>query len=373
MKNSIKYADLTVVIVGVCTCFLTSFIGDMSNNILAASILTLALIKKKFSINLITFFITTTITCLIVVTLHFNVINLLVLFLLYEIQANGLENNTIKLYLKVITSCFCIIVFMYFVLDFNITNDTTIWRYSARKVFDRKALGYIHPNMAATKWFAIVLCWMLLCNKKKMLKDMVGVLLITYIMYRLTYSRTTTYLIFLVCGSYFILRKKLDDSIPKIFQRILGVVPCIFIIVSLLLAGLSNNLIINEILSGRLVLYNSIIKEYGLSMFGNSAVESALLDNGYLHMLLAKGIIYSIVFLLLFFYVIKKNCAITYRSLIIIGSYFVMALMETSLFRFELLTIVILTLCNDAIRLKEKNSNEKLAKKHLNIFRFIVN
>ena len=62
---------------------------------------------------------------------------------------------------------------------------------------------------------------------------------------------------------------------------------------------------INSLLSGRILLYQSIYYDFGIHLIGNSAVKFTMLDTGYLQALIAKGILFSIFLGISFYYIFK--------------------------------------------------------------------
>ncbi|MBA5850031.1 hypothetical protein H2684_01690 [Clostridium sp. cel8] len=346
MRIKIRYSDLIVFIVVLCVFFLTCIVGEKySNYILTYSILTISIIKQKFKGNIYLTWISVATMILIIITLRFNFINIILIIFIYYSFKDYISKDTIKLFINLMVIFYLFVIILYFALKFNINYDTVIWRNGI--AYYRHSLGYLHPNIAATKWLAIIMGIILIIKPQKIFRKVLAILVFTYIIYSLTYSRTSTILIIALCFAVLILQKKIDKRVPFIIQIILSIFPVVFTILSLLITEKFYNSSLNRLLSGRLLIFHNAITQYKISLFGNSLIENMMFDNAYLQILLSKGIIYSCLFAILFFYLIISKTNMTYRNVLVISAYCIMGLMETSFFRFELLTVMILTLCLD--------------------------
>ena len=100
---------------------------------------------------------------------------------------------------------------------------------------------------------------------------------------------------------------------------------------------------INDLFSGRFALYEHYISLSGLNLLGSSFIESnAMLDNSYLHMFLSKGIVFTLIYMIFVYFLIKNNRKLTFCEAIIIIGYFTAGLAETILFKFDLIILLII-------------------------------
>lgn len=277
---------------------------------------------------------------LIIITRKPNLVSLMLMIILTEVMKDNKEIN-IKKYIKFSLLFFCAIVFCYLIFNFNKIYDTSIWRISTNEVVYRHSLGFTHPNQAMFKWFGIALGLLTLITNKNIYKITLLVLLPTLLIYRYTQSRTVTFVIILLIIIILIFQKKLNLRLSRGGRTFIGCLPLILLIASYLTMDLSNYSWLDKFFSGRFTLYRQYFNEVGLNLWGSSIIENnAMLDNSFLHMLLSKGLFFTIVYLFIFFNTIKKAKEITLLEAFLIIGYFIASLMETALFKFELVILV---------------------------------
>lgn len=294
---------------------------------------------------------------LIVVTQKFNLISLGLIGVLCII-ADSMEGTiNIRLFLRITIVCFCIVVGAYFILGFNKSCDSSIWRVSSNTTLMRSSLGFEHANQAMFKWLSIALAFLSLSNRSNLIKMSGSILIITLIIYKFTLSRTSVIVILIVIILMFLFKNKLNEKISRRWATFLGKIPILFTGISILSLYLNKFEYINSLFSGRFRLYNQYFEIAGWNLWGNSFIENqAMLDNSYLHMLLAKGLIFSITYIIFIYLLIKRARYITVCDAIIIFGYYISGLTETILFKFDLIILIIIIIYRG--NLNGRNSNE---------------
>lgn len=355
-KNNIL--NLVVYIIVILSYLGTVFYqkSALINAVLVLSVIGLIsiwLIKSKRRISYNKIIIIYISMILIVLTQKFNLISIPLIVLIIVLA--GFNNNiNIKVYLKISILCFVFVLIMYFIFGVNKSCDTSIWRSSSNTIEYRYALGFNHANQAMFKWLCIALGFLALSTQKNIFKISSIIGAITFIIYYFTVSRTSVVVIFLVVLSMIIFRKSLSKNISLKFKRMLALTPILFTGVSFLSILLSNFEYLNNLFSGRFVLYKYYLNIAGINLLGNNFIENnAMLDNSYLHMMLSKGLIFSLCYMILIYSMITKSKNITRGRAIIILGYFITGLVETILFKFDLIILIIILL------FKEQNEGEK--------------
>ena len=149
----------------------------------------------------------------------------------------------------------------------------------------------------------------------------------------------------LVAGLQILFKNKLDKDLGNLLKKMIGILPLVYTFVSYASIYLSKFEYINNLFSGRFVLYEIYTDLVGLNWFGSSFIEeNAMLDNSYLHMFLSKGVIFSIAYLIFIYILITKTKHLSTCDGIILFGYFTAALAETVLFKFDLIILMIIIL-----------------------------
>ncbi|EOM07200.1 hypothetical protein U9U_01812 [Enterococcus faecium EnGen0260] len=130
----------------------------------------------------------------------------------------------------------------------------------------------------------------------------------------------------------------------------------LFFLISISLLLIPSNSYFDELLSGRITLYKSFFSTTGFTLFGNSTLEEAMFDNGYLQMLLSKGIIYTAFFIIVVIGILKKRINYNESSSWILIIFFTVAITETTLSKMEL-WIPLIILLNLNLKSEEKYCN----------------
>ena len=231
---------------------------------------------------------------------------------------------------------------LFLIKDLNIDKSITIWRIN--ETIYRSSLGYSHPNIAMMMMIPVVLLAPYALSNHYILK-LVVLSIISFCIYSYTLSRTSFFIIavylilHIFLGKKYLIEKKIDNNL--IFMPLLG---SIFISLGLLFMPINNK--INDLLSGRPILYKSFYTyNGGINFLGNKQLESSMFDNGYLQALLSKGLIFFVVLIYVFFLILKEGSKnMTLGTLVLVTAFFSLAITETTFFRFEILTPFLLSL-----------------------------
>lgn len=240
------------------------------------------------------------------------------LFLLIIVSKNLEFKNMIKFDF---TFKFFNIIIIIFLAKFDIIENLIFYRNGIM----REALGFTHPNIlgAILTSTAIDLMYIYYIEQKKGIFPIAFTLISLFIIYFIANSRASFCLLIFVFIHYMLKNKKIIMYI-KYFKPI---ITTMFIICSLLslylthLYAINNEfgIIADKILSGRLYFNNIYLKHHSLNLFGNILYFTGnealmyygrynmILDNSYVYLLLRFGIVITIIFALLFYFLIKKS------------------------------------------------------------------
>lgn len=234
---------------------------------------------------------------------------------------------------------FCGIVVLYYLFNFN-NHDIEMWRID--KIIHRKSLGFIHPNIASMIWVSIFFTYCGLVDQKYSRFKYLLIAFLSLVILNQTQSRTSMYVLVTISFIYIILGKNIDKTMSKKFSWIIYFIPGLLTILSVYVLFTPINNVLNELLSGRIQLYQSFYQEYGMHLLKTSELESAMFDNGYLQALLAKGILFLIELLIVYLYILKSYSVYTVKQWILFIGYFAMGFTETALQHFELILPILM-------------------------------
>lgn len=359
-----KTFDLAIILVLIFSNLV--FLEDSINNMLLAIVLLLLgffrFLKPGINFNKILLLIIFLISFITVVTLQPNKISLIVLLFLYLIAKSNPKLINIDLYINLSIIIFLLIVSSYFLFGLNIDYDTTIWRPLEGMSYPRMSLGYYHSNQAMLKWLVLVMALFSKGTSKKIMTTIIPILVVTYLLYSVTVSRTSTLTVLMICLLFYIFKNILHVILTKNLVTILALSPVFFTIISLLMVRLTEITWINNLLSGRLVIYNNALQTYGITLLGSPEVEKLMFDNAFLHMLFGKGLIFSVIYFYLFYKIVKGAKYVTFREVLIIIGFLCVGVMETMLLKFEILILLVAMLYREKDELLVPYSTSKKKK-----------
>lgn len=296
--------------------------------------------NKKLSTLVILVGITTLI--LMIMSQNVTRVSLFIfLSLIYFVNNLDLKRKKILFILSLI--CMFTIITSYFVFGFNNNYDVTIYRPFKDEFVYRHCLGFVHPNIFMLNWLSLCLIYLSIYKYSHI--KMLIILMLTICFYFLTQSRTVFFgMIFLffviICSHILKLNKKLAN---KNFANLTRITFISMFFISIIASLLLHNTIVDTLLTGRLTINYNMLKT-GLSIFGNASLENVIFDNSYLHMLLTKGLLFVIIYCVIFFSYTKKVKFISYYQYIFLFVLFLLAFMEVCLLKYNVLLAIILIL-----------------------------
>ena len=248
----------------------------------------------------------------------------------------------LKYYAITASFCFSLSILLYYLIGFNKSSDMLMWRNG--EGVTRLSLGFIQPNLTMMTFLGLIITFLYLSNQKR--SQILLMILATIIVFDLTKSRTSGYILFLLLGVCFLVGKRIVSKAGRMLKWIVISLPLLLLAISIFMLKYPINESINSLLSGRILLYQSIYYDFGIHLIGNSAVKFTMLDTGYLQALIAKGILFSIFLGISFYYIFFKGRKSKSKlDYIVLAIYFLIAFTETSFFRFiVLLPILIISI-----------------------------
>lgn len=238
-------------------------------------------------------------------------------------------------------------------------------------VITRYALGFPHANVTYLNFFIIVLLYLYIYYDKVKLRNYVVILFLSMLLYKITDSRTGIISVIISLIIPVVLKnKKIIKNV--ITRKIIIFLPIIcggFSVFSGIYYS-SGNLVlqkINQALTGRIELASKFLSLYKVKPFGQVIVEGSNLngsylriDNGYISLLLAYGIISFMVFIILETKLLKKYMLEErYREILLIVSFLIYGITEVYIYNI-FVNISLIFLCE---LLYKPISNEKYLSK----------
>lgn len=347
--NSYFLRELIAILIPIIA--VTSSIGlidlNYTNLMLAILILFIYLLQSVIDdrVNLFLIFISLITMIPIVFSQAFNMVSLTLILLLYDMFKDYKDvNRCLKYFFLVSTTLFLVVTLLYFFFGLNSVYDMDMWRIN--KIVHRSSLGFNHPNTAMLTFIGIVFSYLGLLKARNFRLNIFYIGVVTYICFYFTQSRTSTYGLVIALIFLFIIGEKAFSVLSNFFKFIILITPTGLFLISLLVLFSPPNQMLNTLFSGRQALYQQFYKQIGgLKWLASSSLENAMFDNGYLQALLSKGMLFSMLALILFIWIICMYIhKIDYIQFIVLFVFFAIAFTETTLFKFEILFPVLLVL-----------------------------
>lgn len=222
------------------------------------------------------------------------------------------------------------IIFVFFTYLFDLYNDSYLDLF--RDGVYRNILGYRFPTYLPNIILSIYLCWIYIRKNKVSLFEMIIMLLISYVIFDLTDTRTVYYATILLlcsvcCLKYLNINYFSHIFISKIFRLITIFIFPIMALLCILLCFFYKDDIyfineINKILSGRIYYGSLAIQEYGITLFGSKLEYVPMLmatketpffviDMGFILFLMNHGLILMLLvsygFMKIGYRIVRKN------------------------------------------------------------------
>lgn len=211
------------------------------------------------------------------------------------------------------------------------------------EVIKRYSLGFVHPNITYLNFYIIILLFIYIYYKRINIVHCSWIFLLSLILFKLTDSRTGLLSVLLSLLIVWILKSNLVKK--KIVKKLIVLTPLFCNVFSILTAyyySPNNNVIegLNNILTGRIGLANRFLNNYKITLFGQKIVEGSNLngaylriDNGYISLLLAYGIIISLIYIVLQTIILRKFISEKrYKEILLILSFAIYGITEVYIY-----------------------------------------
>jgi hypothetical protein len=231
----------------------------------------------------------------------------------------------------------------------NSESNLVFWRASEGTFIFRDSIGFTHPNQAMITWTLVVLSFLLNQRFKRSRWEILMLSIFSVFIFVTTGSRTGGYILLSVLLIAFLFINQLSRPISSSFRMIAIFSPVILFTASLtILPSLATIPQIDDFLTGRPTIAALLLgNKDALTLFGNINIETTLLDNGPIHLLLSKGLVFAGAFLGLIVFLIQKPRALSLSTALLIFSYVTVSFSETTLLNPIFIIILVLTVAED--------------------------
>lgn len=267
--------------------------------------------------------------------------SLILIWIIYDISNNAEIDiqGVAKSFLITGSIGYVMTLCAYFTIGLNKHADLHMWRIN--HMISRASLGFQQPNTSML--YALALVMSALIAYKASLSKAIIILSITSTLYIFNQSRTSFLLIILI-----VVLDLLNITWP--FPRILFTI-LTFVSYALVFLPINNDL--DQLLSGRITLYHQYFNSLGVHLLNNPLSENTMLDSSYIQMILSKGLIFTVFFIISLFIILKSKSKLG-KTLAL--AYILSAFTETTFLHFELLFQVLLA-SNAVFKGEPKNDN----------------
>lgn len=342
--NTISYISLIFIVIliygiSVFPQFAT-FLNIIITLITLLNFVCVLIITKRINISLIIVFVISFL--LILLSLDISRVSTLVFASFMYIYRFMNKKRLAKTIFLISLLCFLIILIAYF-FGFNTEYDTEIWRPLIGETVSRKSFGFTHPNQFMINWLSIIIAY--IYSRRINCLHMVLIFVVTYIFYYYTQSRTVFYIIvFLTILVMLLLIFNKAKTFKKIksknYKNIIIIALLFFFVFSIVFSIYGKGTYFDTLLSGRLTINYNMLRQ-GVSLLGNSILEDKTFDNSYLHLLLTKGILFTITYIYIF-YMYFKNKKVNLLDFISITAVLLLAFIEVCFLKINIMLIIAL-------------------------------
>lgn len=273
-----------------------------------------------------------------------TMISLALIWMIYDMITNSeLDKKAIaKSFFISGTLGYLVVIMAYFTIGLNKHADLTMWRVD--HMISRASLGFQQPNASMLYVLSLAVAY-IIAYDLTWKRYIVGVG-ITSGLFVFNQSRTGFLLVLVL-----LTLTKFNIRWP--FLRLtLTVIAGL----SYALMVLPINAMLDSLLSGRLALYQSYKAEFGIHPIGNSMVDKAMIDNGYIQMLLSKGWIFCLFFVVSMFIVKSSK---TRLASIVFAVYILSSFTETTFLHLDILIPMLLIITETKFNTKKGLNLEK--------------
>lgn len=195
----------------------------------------------------------------------------------------------------------------------------------------RYSLGFYHPNTLGMYLMMISIEFLYVMQNKKKFRNVLIMIIMSFIIYKVTYSRTCVYCLIGLSLIYIApqyVEKKTMGLNKKIYKFLSKNIYIIFLISTCLISLLycedsATMQKLNELTNNRILYQSYFINHYGISFFGKNIDYIYTLDNGYLKIFLNYGLIISV----LLIHVFRNNIEKTFKNknVLLLGIYVIIS------------------------------------------------
>lgn len=258
---------------------------------------------------------------LIVFLLDAARISIFVFYLFLQIKG-FYSKASAKQYRNILLACFICVLIAY-CFGFNQQYDKLSWSPFQETFIEEKGLGFVNPNRCMLNAFCIS-CLVIMQTEKPW--HYILVALLNYALFRFTQSRTFFYLLMAIVAVLLVLKLFRCETKLSFIGKAMPLVYLSAFALSIILPYFFSETVLNSLFTGRLV-HNKEFLDTGITLLGNSALESLTFDSSYLHMLLTKGVVFFAVFSGLLIHKCRK-AKISNKNAVILGAVFLSGFME---------------------------------------------
>lgn len=257
------------------------------------------------------------------------------IFYLFLYTAGLYEKGNVKRYIQIMAlSLFCVLL-GYVFFNFNAGYDRVSWDFYLHDFFEEKALGFTNPNRCML--YVFCLSCLILANTSKV-RHYFFVLAANYVLYLFTRSRTFFFVMIALVLCLLVFRLARREGRCGLLGRCVPLAFLILLALSVILPIFFANTDLNELFSRRLI-HNKAFLETGLTLLGNSALESVSFDSSYLHMLLTKGVLFLAVYTFLLIHRMKQSKITNKQAVLLIGV-FCASFMEAIFLEYNIMFLI---------------------------------
>lgn len=230
--------------------------------------------------------------------------------------AKGVDiNKSLKiiLFTKIVIACTLCILSLSSVIE-----NVEVLHNRGGNVTDRYSLGYEHPNVIGKILFQCVLIYFILYKDKYKKFDWVIILILNFILFSFTKSRTPFLIVvFSVLG--IMMFRIFKDCKKKKFYKFITIMPIFMMAISYIIPKYiyplynKNEIFMkfDSLLQYRLTFSHIYLYRFDSGVFGQPLRKYwsdgyAFLDSGYLNLLLGGGIIFTLLFIIGYYFLTKK-------------------------------------------------------------------
>ena len=327
------------------------------------SIVTALLLSLRSPVPLSTAALILVAISLVVATNRLNFIALSLFPIFFYIFQHSDRRKVLRNFSIAITSGFFAVFFANKLLGFNSEYTLYFWRDALGTFIYRESLGFIHPNQAMMAWSVVILSLIGYQRFMPRLWQLIVLAPTSVYFFQATESRSASYVLVFTFLFAFVSFRKIAVRSSEFEVFIVRYLPTISLLASLTLPLLAQNTQINNLLTGRPAIAAVFLNQKNaISFLGNIDVENSVFDNGYLHTLIAKGVIFETIFLVLLFVIFSNPKHISKASFTVLFFYITYSLGETALLNCSLIFVSALMLAEDRHQWGSIHTKQDLSK-----------